>query len=330
MVFIPTIHDISRHSGVSKSTVSRVLNDHPHVSKESRDKVMRAVRELEYVKNARGVQLRLQSNHMIGVIVPDLNRPYFSELVSVLGKSFSEHGLKVVVHQTYFSRELEREVYGKLARREMDAVVITHSLFSEREVKEQVGTRVALVCNETFPGEWLDVFTLDEADAIYQAATHLFGSGRRHLVFCMDHRTPLQDKRWEGFKAAHRHVGLPCTEAQRFSGIHQVQDGYALGLELFASAKKPDGIVAGSDEAAAGFLRAAKTCGIIVPAETAIIGFDDHPICLVTTPELTTVQNRIAEMVRDVTGCLNRRLRGEAFAPMLRTYKAVLVERGSS
>lgn len=88
--------------------------------------------------------------------------------------------------------------------------------------------------------------------------------------------------------------------------------------------------MAGSDEAAAGFLRAAKTCGVIVPEETAVIGFDDHPICLVTTPELTTVQNRIADMVRDVTDCLNRRLQGEAFAPMSKSYKAVLVERGSS
>lgn len=64
--------------------------------------------------------------------------------------------------------------------------------------------------------------------------------------------------------------------------------------------------MAGSDEAAAGFLRAAKTCDIIIPAETAIIGFDDHSICLVTLPELTTVQNRIAEMVRDVTGQFER------------------------
>ncbi|MBS5911470.1 LacI family DNA-binding transcriptional regulator [Paenibacillus macerans] len=327
---MPTIHDISRRSGVSKSTVSRVLNDHPHVSKESRDKVLRAVRELAYVRNAHGVQLRLQSNRMIGVIVPDLNRPYFSELVSALGKSFSEHGLKVVVHQTYFSRELEWEVYGKLVRQEMDAVIITHSLFTEQEVRELAGSSVALVCNEPFPGKWLDVFALDEADAIYQAAAHLLAKGRRNLIFCMDHRTPLQDKRWEGFKSAHRHFGLPCTEAQRFGGIHQVQDGFALGLELFASEQKPDGIVAGSDEAAAGFLRAAKTCGVIVPEETAVIGFDDHPICLVTTPELTTVQNRIADMVRDVTDCLNRRLRGEAFAPMLRSYKAVLIERGSS
>ncbi|WP_440116800.1 LacI family DNA-binding transcriptional regulator [Paenibacillus sp. QZ-Y1] len=78
---MPTIIDISRVSGVSKSTVSRVLNDHPHVSIESRQKVQKAIQELGYIRNTHGVQFRLQATHHIGVLVPDVEHPISASLL---------------------------------------------------------------------------------------------------------------------------------------------------------------------------------------------------------------------------------------------------------
>ena len=115
---MPTIIDISRVSGLSKSTVSRVLNDHLHVSVESRQKVQKAITELGYVRNTQGVQLRLQASNHIGVLVPDVEHPYFSQLVSALSRSLGSMGYQLVIYQTELSREYERDVYARLLRRE--------------------------------------------------------------------------------------------------------------------------------------------------------------------------------------------------------------------
>ncbi|CAM4191446.1 LacI family DNA-binding transcriptional regulator [Paenibacillus tarimensis] len=327
---MPTIIDISRISGLSKSTVSRVLNDHPHVSAESRQKVLEAIKELGYVRNTYGVQLRLQVSHHIGVLVPDVEHPYFSQLVRALSRALGSIGYQLVIYQTELSREYEREVYARLLRREMDAVIIAHSHFSEREIKEYIGSHVGIICNVAMDGEFLDAFRLDEEDAVLQATAYLLSKGRRNLVFCMDHLTPLQEKRWNGFQLAHEQFGLPCTKSQCYTGLVTMEDGYALGEQLFTSDQWPDGIITGSDFVATGLLKAAEQWGISVPQELSVIGFDNHPVGLMTTPELTTLTNCIPEMVRDVTECLTRRLKGMQSAPIAKTYKSSLIIRSST
>lgn len=327
---MPTIIDISRVSGLSKSTVSRVLNNHPHVSAESREKVQEAITELGYVRNTQAVQLRLQASHHIGVLVPDVEHPYFSQLVSALSRSLASMGYQLVIYQTELSREYERDVYVRLLRREMDAVIIAHSQFTEKEIKEYIGSYVGIVCNEAMDGEFLDVFRLDEEEASFQATAYLLSQGRRNLFFCMDHLTPLQKKRWNGFQQAHLQFGLACTKSQCFTGLVTMEDGYSLGEGLFTSNPLPDGMITGSDFVATGLLKAAMQKGISVPQEMSVIGFDNHPVGLMTNPELTTLSNCIPEMVRDVTECLIQRLKGLRSAPIVKTYKASLIIRSST
>lgn len=326
---LPTIIDISRASGLSKSTVSRVLNNHPHVSDESREKVKEAVRKLGYVRNTHGVQLRLQASRHIGVLVPDVEHPFFSQLVSELSRSLGSRGYRVVIYQTESSQTLEREVYARLLHREMDAVIIAHSQYTEKEIKEFIGPGVGIICNEAMEGELLDVFRLDEQDAVYQAAAYLLSRGHRQLLFGMDHETRLQEKRWCGFQQAHQEAGLPCSSSQCHSGLVTMQDGYAWGGQLFASSAWPDGIITGSDYVAAGLLKAAQKYRISIPEQVSVIGFDDHPVSRMTNPELTTLPNRIPDMVRDVTECLIQRLGGLQSDPVVQTYKTSLIIRES-
>ncbi|WP_440116802.1 substrate-binding domain-containing protein [Paenibacillus sp. QZ-Y1] len=109
-----------------------------------------------------------------------------------------------------------------------------------------------------------------------------------------------------------------------------MEDGYALGEQLFASDQVPDGMITGSDFVATGLLRAAKQRGIGVPEKMSLIGFDNHPVGLMTTPELTTLTNCIPDMVQDVIQCLTRRLKGMQYAPITKTYKTSLIIRNST
>ncbi|KPB03425.1 LacI family DNA-binding transcriptional regulator [Bacillus sp. CHD6a] len=328
---MPTILDIARVSGVSKSTVSRVLNNHPHVSAESRQKVEQAIQSLSYVRNNQAVHLRLQTTETIGILVPVLDHPYFSQLVSILSKACHNQGYRTVVYQTFYSEQTEREVYEGLLHKEMDALVITYSSLTECEIKEKVGSSAVVICNEKLEGTLFDVISVDEEEALFVATSHLLGQGRRKLVFCCDHQTsPLQQKRWEGFKRAHEAYHLPSTKSQLYDQIISIENGIQLGDKLFQHKGRVDGILAGSDFVAAGLLRSATINGISIPRDASIIGFDNHPICLTTTPPLSSIAYSFDELVTGVMDCLVLRLQGEALSPATIQIKPKLVIRGTA
>ncbi|MDQ0230651.1 LacI family DNA-binding transcriptional regulator [Metabacillus malikii] len=325
-----TILDIARLSGVSKSTVSRVINNHPHVSEDSRTKVMEAIEKLSFVRNARGVHLRTQSTKTIGVTIPDLDHPYFSPLVGMIASKCRNVGYKIVVFQTFYSIEEEYEIYEKLTENELDALIITHTLLSEQEIKQRVRNNVVLICNEPLQTRHLDVFSLDERDAVYSSTQYLLKEGRNHLLMCMDEEiTPLQQQRWEGFKQAHLDLNKICTIQQKVSGYATIEEGLLLGDEIFSGQCNYDGILAGSDFLAAGLLSSAKKHGVSVPKELSIIGFDNHSICLTTFPALSSIKNQTELMVKDLVSCLLDRLDGKEFATVRKVYKGALVIRGT-
>ncbi|MGP1908416.1 LacI family DNA-binding transcriptional regulator [Metabacillus sp. JX24] len=328
---MPTILDIARLSGVSKSTVSRVLNSHPHVSAESVQKVNKAIRTLSYVRNSQAVNLRLQTTSTIGIIIPMLDHPYFSQVTGILSISCHEAGYKTAVYQTFFNREEEAEVYERLLHKEMDAVVVTYSTLTEQEILDIAGDRIVVVCNEQFNGDVYDVISVNEEKALFAAASYLLEQGRRNLVLCGDDFAyPLQQKRWKGFKRAHRNYGMPCTVSNRFKGMITIRDGIQLGEKLFQAGGKIDGILAGSDFVAAGLLRSAAAAGKSIPRDVSIIGFDNHQICSATTPPLSSISYSFEEMANTVMTCLSKRLRGEHASPAFYELEAELVIRGTT
>lgn len=325
-----TILDIARLTGVSKSTVSRVINNHPHVSEDSRKRVMKAIEELSFVRNARGVHLRIKSTNTIGVTIPVLDHPYFSPLVSKIAEKCRKVGYKIVIFQTYYSIDEEYEIYEKLTENELDALIITHTLLSEEEIRQRVGDKIVMVCNEPLQTGCLDVFSLNESEAVYSATQYLLKEGRNYLLFCADEeRTPLQQQRWEGFVQAHLDLNKTCTIQQKISGYSTIEEGILLGDEIFLDKSNYDGILAGSDFLAVGLLTSAKKHGVSVPKELSIIGFDNHPICLTTFPALSSIQNQTGMMVNDLVTCLLDRLGQKKFSTIRRVYKGELIIRGT-
>lgn len=325
-----TILDIARLSGVSKSTVSRVINNHPHVSEDSRTKVMEAIEKLSFVRNARGVNLRTQTTKTIGVTIPVLDHPYFSPLVGMIAAKCRKAGYKIVIFQTFYSIDEENKIYEKLTENELDAVIITHTLLGEKKIKQRVRDKIVLICNEPLQTRHLDVFSLDERDAVYSSTQYLLKEGRNQLLFCADEeKTPLQRQRWEGFKQAHLDLNKSCTIQQKLSGYSTIEEGILLGDEIFSGHCNHDGILAGSDFLAAGLLSSAKKHGVSVPKELSIIGFDNHPICLTTFPALSSIQNQTELMVKDLMYCLLDRLEGKKFPTVRKVYKGNLVIRGT-
>jgi LacI family transcriptional regulator, repressor for deo operon, udp, cdd, tsx, nupC, and nupG len=327
---LTTIYDIARLSGVSKSTVSRVLNKHPYVSEEAKEKVTKAIEELNYTPNSRAVQFRLQMTNTIGIIVPTLDHPYFSRLVSSLSHECMIKGYKPVVYQTFFQEEREEEVYKRLINKELDAVIITTSLFSESRIHKLTTLHTVVACNEDYEGTYFDVFSLDEEGITYEATSALLNKGLTNLVFCADILdNALQQSRLKGFIRAHEQHNIVYKKKYIYDNISTIEDGKCLGNTLFCTSLTCDGILAGSDFVAAGLLKSAHKHHVRIPDDVSIIGFDNHPISTVTNPELSTICNNIQEMIIDVVDCLLRRLGGNENPYEKKVYAGKLITRES-
>jgi LacI family transcriptional regulator, repressor for deo operon, udp, cdd, tsx, nupC, and nupG len=325
-----TIYDIARLSGVSKSTVSRVLNNHPYVSEDAREKVNKAIEELKYTPNSRAVQFRLQMTNNIGIIVPTLDHPYFSRLISSLSYECMMRGYKPVVYQTFFQKEREEEIYKRLINKELDAVIITTSLFLESYISELTQSHTVVACNEDYTGIYFDVFSLDEEAIIYEATSSLLNKGLKTLVFCADILdNALQQSRLKGFIRAHEQYGTPYNDNHIYDNISTIEDGIQLGETLFSLPLTCDGVITGSDFVAAGLLKSAFKHYVRIPEDVSIIGFDNHPISTVTSPELSTICNNIQEMITDVFDCLLHRLNGNDGPYEKKVYAGKLITRES-
>lgn len=325
-----TIYDIARLSGVSKSTVSRVLSNHPYVSKANRLKVKQVIEELNYVPNSRAKQFRQKQTRCIGILIPDLNHPYFSQLVSTLSLECHKRGFKTVVHQTFSSPQIEREVYQQLRNQELDGIILTSSLFSEDEIAMWIQDHVLVACNEDFRGDYFDVFCLNEEEVITKATTYLLDQGLTKLGFCSDHLdAPSQQARLRGFIRAHVNKGLVYRRDYLFNHTSTIEDGIALGEHLFENRAEIEGIVAGSDFVAAGLMKSAMKHGRRIPQDFSVIGFDHHPISLVTTPRISTICNRIEDMSHDLVDHLIHKLNGKREHPIKKIYDGELIIRES-
>lgn len=325
------IYDIARLSGVSKSTVSRVIANQPYVSEEKRNKVNKVIEELNYKPNSLARQFRKKQTNCIGILVPDLDHPYFSQLVGMLSLRCHEKGFKPVVYQTFFNRELEKEVYAKLQNREMDGLILTSTLLTEEELSTYVENHFVAACNEDFEGKYFSVFCLNEEKAIFDATMYLLNKGVTTLGFCSDNlHTPSQQARLRGFISAHEQKGINYNESLVFKQIATIEDGIQLGQSLFEGPVRIEGIITGSDFVAAGMLKSSAEKHIRVPTNFSIIGFDDHPISLVSTPPLTTICNQMQEMGNDLIDCITKMIKDQQAIYTKKVYEGKLILRQST
>lgn len=326
-----TIYDIARLSGVSKSTVSRVISNHPHVSAETRNKVLKIMQQYHYVPNSLAKQFRQKQTNCIAILVPNLNHPYFSQLVSYLSAACYERGFKTVVHQTFSNKQIEIDVYTQFQRNEFDAIILAASTLSEEEVAAYTENKIIIACNEDYSGKYYDVFCLNEEDLTMKATACLLDKGISKLGFCSDNiDSPLQQARLKGFNLAHDKKGLNYNKDFLFNHISTIEDGIILGERIFNEHLEIEGIIAGSDFVAAGLIKSAIKNNIQVPQHFSIIGFDNHPISLVTSPQISTISNRIKDMSNDLVEHVIRKMTGSKRTPIKKVYNGEVIIRGSS
>lgn len=296
-----TIDDIARHAGVTKTTVSRALNDRPDVNPETRDRIAEIAERLGYVPSATAKVLRTGRSHSMGMALPSFTWPGILEILRGVSDALDGLGYQVTLFPLTRGEEAERDlVFRVMPSLPMDGLILILPPGMLRYVGELAsrGVPVVLIDDrvEHRDRDFPSVGTTNVTGA--QAATrHLLQLGRRRIaIITGPDEQDVSKNRLAGYQAALEEAGVPFRQELVVRGNFEPPSGRVAAESLLASREPFDAIFASNDQMALGALRALNAAGVCVPQDVALVGFDDDLAGRFTMPALTTVHQPLYEM----------------------------------
>lgn len=336
-----TMRDIAELLGVSIKTVSNVVNDRPNVGPGTRERIQRAIRELNYRPQVGAQQMRTGTSGLITLAIPSLAGTYFSELAQCFADEAQRRRHSIMLHSTAAGREEERSVLSGFTRVLGDGVVFNPMLIGE-DVLAELGHTIQPT---VFIGEHLeegqlpsgsDYVRTDNARAAYDATRHLLAAGRRRVAYLG--ALSLAEAKQEHSTSRLRVSGYARALAESGAGAPILQEvtswtpegGLDAVRALLREAPRTDGIVCGNDDLARGVLVGLKGLGARVPEDVAVIGHDNILEAPFTSPPLTTIDPDKPQLAATVLDLLVERIEGYRGPPRVVTTAHRLVERAST
>lgn len=288
-----TIYSVAERAGVSIASVSRVLQGSAKVSDRTRDKVLAAVEQLDYLPHGGARSLAASRHEAQGLVLPELTGPYFAELLMGFESRSAELGHSVVLRQLVGSGDPRTALRGLAARVDGIAVLASAAL-PERLVHDLRAQRPVVV----LAGEASDdahSVRVENSSTAGDLTTHLFEHGRTRLLFVgdPDHAPDVAD-RYRGFREAHERRGLLAPPAVRVP--FREEAGRDVARRWLAGALGADALFCANDEIALSVHRAVQEAGYVVPTDLAVVGFDDVMASRFVRPGLTTVRQPVRRL----------------------------------
>lgn len=296
---MPTIYDVAKLSGLSKTTVSRVINNHSYVSEEKKNRVLKAMKELNYTPNPSARKLRGQVTTTIGVIVPRIINPFFSYLVDSIEQVAYKKGYHVLIFQSNEDKEKELAFLNLLKTKQVDGIIMTSIENDWSLIEPFTEYGPILLCNEYVNNANVPIVRLNQYKGAYIGVKHLLEKGHRKIGYCTGGLFAEEGKdkdRNQGYQKALQEAGIQPDPKWIFVNQHSIEDGKQVVKKILSMEDRPTAIFTGSDEIAGGMMIEAKESGLSIPNDLAIIGFDDQPLAQMLDPKLTTIRQPIDQM----------------------------------
>lgn len=301
----PTISDVARLSGVSKKTVSRVINNSPLLTDDTRQKVEAIVTQLGFVPNPQARALALRRNFLIGLIHDNPNaQMVLGVQEGILGALQDTPYALVVRPVDRRSPDMIKDVRDFLEQQRLAGVLFLPPISENDQLAQacrDIGCRYVRMGSVALDEPAFSV-TSNDRDAVAEATRHLIGLGHSRIGFIVG--PPgfrSAQERMQGFQQALSEAGISITRSMIADGNYTFDSGRAAADRLLDLSPRPTAIFASNDEMAAGVLHAAYQRGIRVPEQLSIVGFDDTVTAAHMWPPLTTVRWPIVSMARAAT-----------------------------
>ncbi len=307
-----TIHEVAEHAGVSPMTVSRVMNGNANVRPETRDIVMRAVRELNYTPNPAARSLAAAQGTRIALIYSNPSAAYLSELlVGALAGASRAAAQLVLDTWDNVSASAERAAARKLAQ-SVAGVILPPPLCESKVIMSELAEAdipVIAIASARFQNE-ISCVRIDDFRAAQEMTAHLIGFGHTRIGFIKGHpNQTASGRRFDGYQAALHEAGLTVDAGLVQQGYFTYRSGLEATEKLLTRKRPPTAIFASNDDMAAAAVSVAHRRGLDVPRDLSVVGFDDTPTATVVWPELTTIRQPIAAMAESSVELLLRNVR---------------------
>lgn len=334
MRFVSTIEEIAKEAGVSRSTVSRVINDDPNVKDQTRERVMEVVASNNFVPNRAARKLAGGRTGVIGLVIPiGVSRlfvePFFPSLIQSVTNRCNQNNRSVMFWLG--EPDYERKMIDQILRNDLlDGVIVSSMRLEDPIVDALSRSKVPFVLVGSYASDpGVSFVDIDNQAAATNAVSYLIKTGRKKIATITGRQDMMVSRdRSTGYELALKKAGIQPKSRLMVDGGFTEEGGYAAMEKLIA--EQPDAVFAASDAMAVGAIRSLKEHGKRVPEDVAVVGFDDAPFATTAHPTLTTIHQPAEQMGAHAVDLLIELLENNPTQPITRILPSDLIIRESA
>lgn len=330
VVLMATISEIAEKANVSRTLVSRVLNNKPGVSEENRKKILAVIEELKYKPNALARSLVRQKTQTIGVVMDNLCDPYFFDLIKGLQDTGEQLGYNIVFGSGRGNLQIKHKYFDFFSQGVTDGVIAYGSYLRDESIINAIASSNAcfVLIEGSLPNMSINNVQLDNYSGAYKATEHLIKLGYKkikHFTADMNHKVSLD--RFNGFMNAMLDYSMQMSPNDIVTADFTAESGYDQMKNLIDKGDIPDAIFFGADKTAFGAIKAMYEHGLKTPEDIAIIGFDDDipPDWDINYPKLTTIKQPLYQMGVEGIKLLVEAINNPGMKPKIKVFQPELI-----
>lgn len=295
-----TIYDVAKELNITAASVSRALNNNPRISESTRKLVHKTAAKMNYEPNKVAQALKKGRSHSVGIIVPRINRNFFSSIIRGVEEELYTHGYRVIICQSYDNEKREVENVSALLNAQVDGIFVSFSSSSENldHLKAVIDKNVQLIFFDRkadIPGA--SYVSIDDFKAGYNTTKHLIDQGCSRIAHLGGNQTlEIYRNRFEGYKQALLDNDIPFEEKYFIQFDNSLEGGKAAVKKLLKLKVPPDAIFSASDFVALGAIQELKSRGIKIPEDFCVTGFSNEPFTKFMELSITSVDQSPLEM----------------------------------
>jgi|WetSurMetagenome_2_1015567.scaffolds.fasta_scaffold160116_2 LacI family transcriptional regulator len=340
----PTQVDVARIAGVSRATVSLVINDQRDgrvpISEETRARVLAAIAELGYEPDASARALRSGGTKIIGYIIPAIENPHYWDSLGGVEQEARARGYHLLISNLSSTREYSESILRDLLSQRIDGLILPDTYYIQDKTLTKTITQPRFSLHHFPVLELSDQpkseYMVDTVQSNYRESTrdliaHLVALGHRRFGFIFGVAFPeLGQDRLRAYEEAHHAADLPVIPQYLLNCKDSIEDGYRATIQLLQLPERPTAILAINDLLAIGAARASADLGLRIPDDLSLIGFDDIPIARYLVPRLTTVSKDAVGLGHIAVRLLIDRIENPGLPPRFLSFPAQIIYREST
>lgn len=320
----PTIHDIARELNISASTVSRALNDSPRISVETTKKIKVKAMSMGYRPNTLASNLRNKKSNTIGIVVPLINRHFFSSVISGAEDIAYSAGFNVLIAQSNDLAQKEIDIVQSMFANRVDGMIISISMQTDtyEHLKLYRKKHIPLVIfDRDIPEIETDKIFIDDFKGGFQVTQHLIDQGYKRIAHLAGPQNlKIYQDRESGYIEALRKNGIPFDKSLIYTNNLTSDDGFTTISHFMSMDTPPDAIFCGNDTTALSAIIYLRDRGIRIPEDIGIVGFSNEPFSKVVSPSISTIAQPGFEMGQKAAELIIRKIENKE-----RTYKTIVL-----